>query len=103
MSSKENHSPPFVLLPASSTLLLQETHIADTRRSVTPQLNEIVRISVGNPSASLEEIEEILAHEDRLIEEDNERVLNTDIDLLVELPALLPVLPFVVADDFVEE
>ena len=92
-SSKENRSPPFVSLPTSSTSSLQEMHIKDTRHSVTPQLDEIVKISMGNPSVSLEEIEEVLAHEDQLIEEDNERILNTDIDLLVELPAPLPVLP----------
>ena len=45
----------------------------------------------------------MLDHEDELVEEDNECILNVDVDLLVELPAPLPVPPFVVADDFVEE
>ena len=102
-SSKKSHSPPFISVPASSISSLQETHIEDTRCSATPQLDEIVRISVGNLSAPLEGVEEMLAHEDQLIEEDNERVLDVDIDLLVELPAPLPVPPFVVLNDFVEE
>ena len=77
--------------------------IVDSRRSVTPDYEEMARISVGNPTVTLVEIDQMLDHEDELVEEDNERVLNTDVDLLVELPAPLPVLPFVVADDFVEE
>ena len=93
----------FVSIPASSSSLLPLATIKDTRCLVTPELEDIVRISVGNPSAPLEEIKEMLAHEDQLIEEDNEHVLNVDIDLLVKLPAPLPVPPFIVPDDFIKE
>ena len=72
--------------------------IVDSRHSITPDYKEMARISVGNPTATLVEIDQMLDHEDELVKEDNEHVLNADVDLLVKLPAPLPVPPFIVPD-----
>ena len=104
-SSKENISPP----PSSSSSGLGAeirgdvvATITNTRRSVSPDYEEVVRMSVGNPTATLVEIEEMLAHEEEMEAETNEQVLNVPLDVLVEIPAELlvplPVPPFVVHD-----